>query len=317
MVVPEEEDAVPDVGLGSHGSSQKPNLHLPWHYPHEKALTRHQDILDGRAPTKDLRGHKPLDQGGFFRKPGFSDDHYVIANEPGVEATVLPESFSSLQTTEKLKSKERNKASPSVDLSAKMAKDFEAQLRRSLRIESFEEWMFGTARELVQDMLLKPDIIKDTLPSTLALLVSGVRALRDSNQVLTQLLHNIVLLRRDAYLDTSAKDIPKEHLHLLRRHSLSDAHQLFDPVAVESARRAMLEARQLAVVTNAVKSQRSPRPQTSFSPRGSPHSSASSSRRNNNNRQQWKPNGKGKKFQKKGSPYRPKKGGGSGNGSDK
>ena len=311
MVVPTVEEDVPDVGLGAHGSTTKPNLHLPWHYPHEKALTRHQSILEGRTPTSDLRGHKPLDQGGFFRKPGFSDDHYVIANEPGIESAVIPESFTAIQTTEKLKPRERNKTSPSVELSAKMAKDFEAQLRRSLRIESFEEWMFGTARELVQDMLLKPDTVKEVLPSTLALLVSGVRALRDSNQVLTRLLHNIVLLRRDSFLDTTARDVPKEHLHILRRHSLSDAHQLFDPVAVETARSATLEARQLAMVTNVARSHRSPRQSSNFSPRESPHSSAGSSRPRNsgNTKQQWK--GKGKKYQKpKGSPYRPKKGGG-------
>ena len=307
-----------DVGLGSHGKTSKPSLLLPWHPPHGKSLTRHQTILDGKS-SSDTRGHKPLDKGGFFRKPGFSDEHYGITAEPGSEAASVPDSFSALQTTDRLKPRERNKSSPSLEVSQKMAKDIEVQLRRSLRIESFQEWMFGTARALVQDAILKPGSTKpDVLPHVLGLLVSGVRALRDSNQVTTQLLHNLILLRRDALLDTRARDVPQEHVNILRRHSLADPQHLFDPSEIEAARKATLESRQLAVVTKAAKGHRAARPSqtTAYSPpRGSSHSSNGSFQgRNGGNRQnQWK--GKGKKSPKpKHSPYRPKKGGGNNSG---
>ena len=326
MVPPEaEEETVEDVALGIHVTSSKDKPRLPWHYPHEVNLRRHQTILEGHAVGTGSNKHKPLEQNGFFRKPGFSDESYSISHEPYTEAVLPPDNFSGIQMAGDPKPRQRNKKKPSVDMPLHLARDFEHQLRRTLRIDSYQEWFFATARALVEDVIQEPDTAKDKLQTTLGLLLSGVRAMRDSNQVVQHLLDNLLLMRRDAFLDTVAKDVPAEHIVTLRRHSLADPRFLFDREAIVSARKAMMEARQVAVVNAAAKNSRAPRHsnnsnrQQSFSSgsRGSNRSQSGSPRggfnNNNNNKSSWK--NKGKRSPKpKGSPYHKK---GDGNASDK
>ena len=306
-----------DVGLGGHAHASKPKPLLPWHPPHTKLLLRHQNILEGVVTPGEKKPHKPLDQGGFFRKPGFHDEPYQIS-DAHEEAAMVPENFSSIQTPGNLKPRQRNKTSPAVELSFKVAKDLETQLRRSLRVDSYQEWFFGTARELVEAAILDPKEPQN-LPRALALMLSGIRAMKDSNQVVSTILHNLVLLRRDASLDTLSRDVPREHLHLLRRHTLSDSRSLFDREAIDSARKAMVEAQQAKLLTSATTKQHyqpgsnksSPRSGGHYTPpqRGSPRSQGGSPSWKKNGPQQWKKKGK-RSPNGKGSPYRPPKGGG-------
>ena len=322
MSLPVEEKEAEDVALGAHGSTSKPKLYLPWHPPHDILLKKHQAVLDGNPASETGKSHKPLDQNGFLRKPGFRDEQYNIVNHPDTEAVQLPENFQTIQASGDLKARPRNKAKPAVVIPNHLARDVETQIRRALRIQSYQEWFFGSAREMMEKNLQKPDSVPPT--AVLAQMVSGARAMVDANQVTTQLLHNFLLMRRDSYLDTLDRTVPKEHVQILRRHSLADSRMLFDRESVEAAQRATAEARQTALITAAAtataRGQRRGNSGTNYgrqqsSPNRSQHSSPRSNggsprgNNNNNNRGQWK----GKRSPKgKGSPSFHKKGGNKG-----
>ena len=322
MTVPTEETGVPNVALGLHGSSPKPKAHLPWHHPHVHLLEKHQEILEGTATSSSGTSHKPLDQGGFFRRASVKDEHYHICGEPDTEGVQLPENFSSIQAAGDLKPRKRSKTKPALEVPMHMARDMETQLRRSLRIQSYQEWFLGTARDLIEGDPKSSESTPPDLDAIIPLLVSSGRALQDSNLISHQLLFNLLLLRRDSFIDTLARDVPQEFTQRLRRHPLSDTRHLFDKDVVESARQATLEARQAAVVTaaaaaaarnrngrsnnnnnnrnnNSGRGQRSPA-------QGSPTQFTRGSPKGNNRGGQWQKGKRSPKF--KGSPYQ-KKGG--------
>ena len=327
MTTPPPIPQTTDVILGSHGTAPKPDYHLPWHQRYADLLTKHQTILDGPDASPSKPGepkHKPLDK-GFFRKPGFSDEKYNIIGENHSEPSRLPENFSTIQTQGKLRDRQRSKLKPAVEISFKMAQDIEAQMRRALRIESYHAWFLGSAREMLEHTIEDPESAAKALPVILGLLISSGKSLVDSNQIVSHLLFNHILMRRDSMLDTLARDVPAEHSQRLRRHSLADSRSLFDHETIEAARKATLEARQTAVITAAASKGRassdfrrphqSPPNRSPRSPGNSPRGGNNDYNNNNNNntRSQWKNNnrrGNGKKSPGgKTSPYHPKKGG--------
>ena len=313
MFVPEPESEEEDIGLGSHSTSSKPSSQLPWHSGHAKLAAKNQRILDGYTAASG-KVHKPLDQGSFIQRVKFRDRSYVIAQEAPLEAVPVPENFSGIQYQPPQEKKGNKPKQPKVEMPLSTAREIESQLRRLLRIDSYQEWFLGTARDLVEASQKEPDSGTVSLPTAIGLLVSGIRALKDGNQVATQLLHNMVLLRRDTHLGTLSRDVPKEFRRRLRRHSLADDSHLFSPADIDDAKKATMEARQVAVITSAAKNLRPgqnssrprPQPQKGNSPREQQHQRSQS--HSPRQRTPWK-GGKGSPKGK--TPFKPKRGGNS------
>ena len=314
MVIPEPESEEEDIGLGSHRTSSKTSTLLPWHTGHSKLAVKNQRILDGYTAASG-KVHKPLDQGSFIQRVKFRDRSYVVAQEAPLEAVPVPENFSSIQYVNPHQEKKGNKPKPpKVEISLSMAREIESQLRRLLRIDSYQEWFLGTARDLVESSQKDPSTGAVSLPTAIGLLVSGIRALKDGNQVATQLLHNMVLLRRDTHLGTLSRDVPKELRRRLRRHSLGDSEHLFSPADIDDAKKATMEARQVAVITTAAKNllpgQSSSRPRQQSQKGNSPREHQPQQRSQSFSPRQRTP-WKGKGSPKGKTPFKPKRGGNS------
>ena len=250
MAPPIEEAPGFDVLMGAHASTPKVPPILPWHQERSRAIKRHQDVLNGTGtPPKP-----PLDSTAFFHKPKFTDVPYRIIGDSATDSVRLPDNFPVIQWKASGKGAKKT-PKPHLDVSYNMTRDLESQMRRSLRLASYADWFYGTAR----NMLENPEKDKDgepkdpDLPAISALLLSGNKATRQNHAVQQYLLDNWILMRRDAHLTSLIRDVPSANVQALRRHDLGDPDYLFGQAEVTEAKSALDEHQRTRLLTQAVR----------------------------------------------------------------
>ena len=196
----------------------------------------------GKAPAK---GRKPatFGPGRYLARPSQRRSAYMITGDPPLSAAPVPPGFHLLQpkgsATEHMP----------VRLSATEAEEWESTLRQSTAIASYQDWYLGAARIILERVSVgDPEQIPTQIDQALSLLKSGAHAGMDLQSMQHTALHNIQLRRRDAFLNSTVKELTPVMRRTLRQHAI-DSPALFDNTACAQASKQLVKAGTLAKVT--------------------------------------------------------------------
>jgi hypothetical protein len=241
------------LGVGSDDETHTRTVaSLPWHPLRSKLVSDDMAKLLGKAPSK---GRKPatFGPGRYLSRPSQRRSAYRITGDPPLSAAPVPPDFHLLQP------KGSATEHVAVRLSAAEAEDMETGLRQSTAVASHQDWFLGGAREILE--AIKPDDdpakTKTQLDQAVSLLKSGAHAGMDLQTSQHTSLHNLLLRRRDAFLNTTVKEFTPVARRALRQHSL-DSPTLFDNSACTQASKQILKAGTLSKVTSGSGSHRPP-----------------------------------------------------------
>ena len=303
------------VGSGKSTAPKADKPLLPWHPAHGNYANMHQALLTGEPLPSEDKSSGPLERRAYFHTPTFNNSFYQIKSSH-TEPPHLPTGFEALQAkAHQVRLKRPNLKAPPVSVPFKLTRDIDTQIRRSLRVASYQEWFLGTSRHqleiLAKSLAESPHEPASTLvPQIQAVLLSGIKATSDIHAVLEYLHHNWTLLRRDSYLETLDYLIPADHVTTLRRHDLTDEQNLFGVSDIQATHATLDKLKNERSVLQALRhspksgsARTSPRHHQNRSPRGGHHSPRSggnygnnnnNANHNNNNGRKWSPRGRGK-----------------------
>ena len=231
------------LGVGSDDAHVRTVSSLPWHPLRSKLVSDDMAKLLGKAPSKGRKA-ATFGPGRFLSRPSQRRSAYRITGDPPLSAAPVPPDFHLLQpkgaTTEHV----------AVRLSAAEAEDMESSLRQSTAVASHQDWFLGAAREILE--AVNPDDTDKTktqVDQAISLLKSGAHAGMDLQSSQHTSLHNFILRRRDAFLNTTVKEFTPVARRALRQHSL-DSPALFENSACTQASKQILKAGTLSKVTS-------------------------------------------------------------------
>jgi hypothetical protein len=130
----------------------------------------------------------------------------------------------------------------SIRLSGTEVEELEASLRQSAGIACYFDWFLGSATSMLETITEHPEQSADLVPKALNMVLSGSRAGMDLQKIQVTSLHNITLRRRDAFLNSTFKDLTPAAKKELRHHDL-DSPDLFDPVVCTQASKDLLQSK--------------------------------------------------------------------------
>jgi hypothetical protein len=232
------------LGVGSDDDTHLRTVaSLPWHPLRSKLVSDDMAKILGKAPSKGRKA-ATFGPGRYLSRPSQRRTAYKITGDPPLSAAPVPPDFHLLQpkgaTTEHV----------AVRLSAAEAEDMESTLRQSTAVASHQDWFLGAAREILE--AVNPDDPEKTrtqVDQALSLLKSGAHAGMDLQSSQHTSLHNFILRRRDAFLNTTVKELTPVARRALRQHSLNSPAR-FENSACAQASKQILKAGTLSKVTS-------------------------------------------------------------------
>lgn len=217
---------------------------LPWAPQPVDTRSNADEKLFGKDAKSKAAGSAGLPPGTYLKRPDFKESYYRVSADPWALTTAqLPPRFSSLQ-------RDSAPSNPGFYLAANEAATWENSLRRLTVLLNHQHWFLGGALALSDPQ--KPDTIDPA--KSRSLLASGQKAGLEAMNLAFHLIHNYVLHRRDAFLETTQRSLDPSDKKRLRLHSLRDQH-LFSPTVTEEVYKSHLEATSSKNLASAVRSQ--------------------------------------------------------------
>jgi len=202
-------------------ATPKPNksVSLPLNPTTARLLTEAMKKLTGLDPKGKASAANGLQPGTYLKKPEFREKSYRVTGQENVsQAATVPLDFRTLQETSKAA------INPPLSLSQADTMEMEVQLRRLGTILSHQDWFLGSVRRLSETVAETLNPVPEAFSQLQDMLQSGTRAGLDGQKMVSQLLHNWVLRRRDLYLKDTFKTINLAAKTQLRQHALDDKH---------------------------------------------------------------------------------------------
>jgi hypothetical protein len=241
------------LGEGSKDMNPRTIPSLPWHPLRQTLVADDMAKVLGKAPAK---GRKPatFGPGRYLTRPSQRRSAYMVTGDPPLSAAPVPPDFHLLQP------KGSATEHVPVRLSATEAEEWESSLRQSTAIASHQDWYLGAVRTILEGITVDdPGQIPTQIDQALSLLKSGAHAGMDLQSMQHTALHNVQLRRRDAFLNTTVKELTPVMRRSLRQHAL-DSPTLFDNAACTQASKQIIKSGTLSKVTGSGSGYHKPTP---------------------------------------------------------